>query len=222
MRQDFTFGSRFGRRLRAFGRAEAGTTLPELAIVVALMLAMVFALIDFGRLAYARVATEKALQRAVRVAAVRPPACAGVPDHISRGPVATGGTPPRYGTPCRDGATICADPGNFVCTGNAGNATAVEIWGILQPVLPGSATISDLQVRYDHDDDLGFLGGPYVPVVTVSLTGVDFTFATAFGGFAAAAAGLTGTTLPDANDTVPYPDLSVSIPGEDLASGTDG
>ena len=89
----------------------------------------------------------------------------------------------------------------------------------MQGALPVSADISNLSFSYAYDSNLGFLGGPYVPVVTVGLQNVDFEFLTPLGGLVA----LTGATAdPALAATVPFPPMSVSLPGEDLALGSNG
>lgn len=201
--------------LHTFGRNEAGTTLVEYGIVLALMILLFFALTDFGRLFYRYTASEKAIQIAARIATVRPPVCAGVPDTTARG---TSTDAPNAGTLCRSGANYCADPGTFTCAGAAGNATADEIWARIEPLLPYNSEIGDLQFTYSHDPDLGFIGGPYVPNVTVALERAEFSFVTPLAGLAAMAGSTGGGTF----GTISFPVLSTTLPGEDLALGTDG
>ncbi|MDG4647347.1 pilus assembly protein [Roseibacterium sp. SDUM158017] len=206
------------RRARSFARDESGTTLVEFAIVFVIFLVLMFALVDFGRLAYRFVVADKAMQIASRVATVRPAACPGVPDLNSRG-TSEADPPYRFGTSCRDADGICRDPGTFVCPGDATNATAVEVWTRVRPLLPADADIANLQFRYDYDRNLGFLGGPYTPIVTVELQGLDFEFIHPLGSLLA----LTGATATFADGlTIPFPTMSASLPGEDLAQGTNG
>lgn len=179
---------------RRFGRAEDGTTLVELAIVIPLFLLIFFALVDFGRMGAEYVMADKAMQMASRIAVVRPPACQGtLPPFNSRG---TSLTAPKFGTLCSAGAsgTVCAAPAAMTCIGVAGNPTVDEIWRAISPLLPAGATELNLSFRYDPDDpndpndrQLGFLGGPYVPMVTVDLVNLQFTFVTPLSGLAALA-----------------------------------
>lgn len=201
-----------------FLRDQNGATLPELAMVMPLFLLIFMGMIDFGRMAFHYVAAERAMNIASRVAAVRPPVCAGVPETHVR-PSTVSGTPPEFGTSCRAGAGICADPGTVSCSGTATSATATEIWALVQGAMPVSADVSNLSFSYAYDSNLGFLGGPYVPVVTVGLQNVDFEFLTPLGGLVA----LTGAAAdPSLAATVPFPPMSVSLPGEDLAQGSSG
>ncbi|GKY88615.1 TadE/TadG family type IV pilus assembly protein [Sinisalibacter aestuarii] len=211
-----------GHILRRFGRDEAGSTLVEYGLALALLLLITFAMIDFGRLAFHYVAAEKAVEAAARIAAVRPPACAGVPTIHRRGPVDEGAVPPRFGTSCGAGAGICFDPGAITCTAVAGNPTADEVWAVIRGTLPTDATISNVAFRYDYDAKLGFLGGPYVPVVTVQLQALDFTFVSPLSQLAALAVGGATDETDALGGTVPFPALSASLPGEDLAQGGSG
>ncbi len=205
---------RFRAPLRRFGRDESGASLVEYSLVVLLFLFLLFAIIDFGRIANAWVGANKATQIAARIAAVRPPACPGVPAMNVRGTSSA----PNFGSLCRAGAGTCADPGLFACTGTATNATAAEIYAVVVPLLPPGTRIDNLRFAYSHDTNLGFLGGPYVPMVTVELTGVDFTFVSQLGQFIRF---LTGNASNLGAD-LPVPGMSVSLPGEDLAQGTNG
>jgi Flp pilus assembly pilin Flp len=206
--------SRAGLRLRRFRREEDGANLVEFSLVVLLFLFLLFAIIDFGRLANAWVGANKATHIAARIAAVRPPVCPGVPAVNGRGSLTT----PNFGTLCRFADNTCADPGDFICPGVAGNPTADEIYAAVLPLLPPGTQIGDLRFAYTHDPNLGFLGGPYVPMVTVDLNGVDFVFVSQLGQFVRY---LTGNSSNLGNN-IAIPGMSVSLPGEDLALGTGG
>ncbi len=203
------------RAVARFRRDETGSTLVELAIVVPLFFLIFFGLLDFGRMGYRFVIAEKAMQEAARVAAVRPAACGGVPQSYASG----GNTNFPFGTDCSAGANICAAPATVTCLGNAGNPTALEVWNRMEPVLPNAATIANLRFSYAYDPNMGFLGGPYVPVVTVEIVNLDFQFATPLGGLASMATNSGSSTL---STTIPFPNFSVSLPAEDLNQGEAG
>jgi Flp pilus assembly pilin Flp len=206
------------RRLRELGKDDSGTTLVEFAIVVVIFLVVMFALVDFGRLAYRFVVADKAMQIASRVATVRPAACPGVPESYSRGG-STAEPPYRFGTSCNADSGICNNPGTISCAGDASNPTAVEVWNRIQPLMPLDANIDNLRFRYDFDENLGFLGGPYTPIVTVELQNLNFRFIHPLGSLIA----LSGATATITDGlTIPFPTMSVSLPGEDLAQGTNG
>jgi hypothetical protein len=201
-----------------FADDESGSTLVEFAIVMPLFLLILFALIDFGRMGFEYVMANKAVQVAARLAVARPPACPGVALVNTRGVVPVGSLPPYFGTNCRAGATVCADPGTVTCNGDASNPTVAEIWGVMGGVMPVGATAANLRFSYSYTSDLGFLGGPYVPMVTVETTGLSFQFATPLDGLAA----LAGSIGPGLPGSLPFPALSVSLPAEDLAQGEAG
>jgi Flp pilus assembly pilin Flp len=201
--------------LRRFLRDESGATLVEFAVVVLFFLLLLFAIIDFGRLAHTWAAAQKATQVAARIAAVRPPVCAGVPALNSRG---VAGSSISFGTLCRAGATVCANPGPAVCSGVSTNATSAEIFAQIRPLLPAGATVGNLRFTYSFDPNLGFLGGPYVPMVTVDLQGLEFVFVSNLGRMITPITGQQ-TTL---GANLPLPRMSISVPGEDLALGTAG
>ncbi|SNS44948.1 TadE/TadG family type IV pilus assembly protein [Tropicimonas sediminicola] len=206
-------------RLRAFRRDEDGATLVEFALVLALFLLILFGLIDFGRMAFHYVTAEKAMHIAARVAAVRPPACAGVPEFHLIDPDNTDTTPPDYGTRCNAGANVCLPAGTISCAGALTNSTVAEIWPIVRGTLPNDANPDALRFSYAYDPNLGFLGGPYVPVVTVELQNLQFRFISPLG----ALVGLTGATAPTGlGADIAFPAMSVSMPGEDLAHGSAG
>ena len=205
-------------RLRRFGADEGGAALVEFALVMLLFFFLFFSLIDFGRWGSSYVLAEKATQLAARTAAVRPPACAGVPERHER-PAAPGANPPRFGTSCRVAGDVCAAAATVSCGGDRGEPDGDEIWARIQPLLPPDATIGDLRFEYRFDPNLGFLGGPYTPMVTVEITPPNFQFVSPLGAMAAALGGGGGGALGAAQ---PYGGFSVSLPAEDLANGENG
>jgi len=211
--------TRLKNSICAFNQNESGTTLVEFAVVLSIFLLLFFGLIDFGRLGFHYVNAEKAMQVAARVAAVRPPVCSGIPLINARGPIPGGTLPPDFGTSCRAGANICLNVGTVTCSGVAANNTANEIWALVAGALPNDAAINNLKFSYTYDNNLGFLGGPYVPVVTVELQNLNFQFVSPLG----ALVGLAGAAAsPTLGADIPFPPMSVSLPAEDLALGENG
>ncbi|WP_253746456.1 MULTISPECIES: hypothetical protein [unclassified Ruegeria] len=104
------------------------------------------------------------------------------------------------------------------CLGDATNATASEIWDRVSPLLPPGTAISAMQFTYDFNSNLGFLGGPYTPMVTVELNLNDFQFVSPL----AALANAAGATNSIISSTAGYSNFSVSLPAEDLALGESG
>lgn len=88
----------------------------------------------------------------------------------------------------------------------------------MRPLVPPGTAIDHMQFSYSFDPNLGFLGGPYIPMVTVQFTGVDFQFVSQLGLMLQAITG-SGSNL---GTDLAMPGMSTSLPGEDLASGTEG
>ncbi len=202
--------------LSRFARKTDGTVLVELAVVMPIFLLLYFGLIDFGRLAFHVVTTEKALYNATRVAIVRSPLCPNVPTVNTRGPSTNGSAPVPFGIDCNRGSNICSNPGDITCTGSISNPTMAEIWPMIDGALPMGTTPANLQITYSYDPNLGFLGGPYVPIVTITLTDAWFTFVSPLGSILSLT-GSTAETMPE--QSLPFPPLSVSMPAEDLSGG---
>ena len=202
------------RRISGQGCDETGAVAVEFAIVVALLFFMLFMLLDFGRIAFQQVMAEKAAHLAARTAVVRPAACPLVPQIHTRG---TASSAPKFGTSCSAAADVCV-PLVFTCAGDATNATAAEIWTRVTPWLPANAVIGNLTFTYETDSDLGFLGGPFTPVVTVDINPPNLQFISPLG----ALASLAGAVSPGFGSSFNSPIFSVSLPAEDLASGDYG
>ncbi len=93
-------------------------------------------------------------------------------------------------------------------------------------------------MSYDFDERLGFLGGPYTPMVEMAVVteqdvpliadseALRFDFVTPLPGMVALVGGGASTNLTDTDSDsradIPFPDLSVSMPAEDLAQGNSG
>ena len=135
----------FVRKLSRFRLDAEGTVLVEMAIVLPIFLLLLLGLIDFGRMGGEFVMADKAMQRAVRIAAVRPAVCPALPTVNLRG--AGAGATTHYGTSCAAGANFCVNPGIVTCTASASNATAAEIWTAIAPLMPSHATVEQSQAQ---------------------------------------------------------------------------
>ena len=220
--------------LTSFVRKEDGSSVIELAFVLPLFLLLLLGLLDFGRMAYHHVASEKAVQMAARIAAVRPPACGGLPTTNGRGSYSDA-SGPRFGTNCDFAAGVCIEPAATTCTAAAAvgadaQATVTEVWDLIQFAFPTDATAdfdqTNLVFTYEFDREMNFLGGPYVPMVTVTVEELPFRFVSPLGAIAALAAdGPTADTnaLTTTTSTFKiFTDFSATLPGEDLATGSNG
>ena len=216
-----------GRMIRYRNRS-VGQSLVEFALAIWIFLLIFLGALDFGRFLFNYYHAERAMHLAARIAVVRPPACTGVPDTHE---ALSGGTTARYGTACRAG-NICENYGNapFTCTGDMDtdnvpdNATVQEIWDVIAGGLPRGSRPSNLNFTYSYDENMGFLGGPFTPEVTVELTGVRFRFLTPLGRMGEMIGASQNSTLDDFSDAdgIPFPPMGVSMPGEDLNLGTGG
>jgi hypothetical protein len=207
-----SFRSRLCSALRRFGRDTSGAALIELAVTFPLFLLILFALIDFGRMSYSYVMAEKAAQIAVRTAAVRPVAC---PTALPQTHQANAGA--RFGTYCRSGGS-CLPVATVACAGAAGNPTVDEVWARIAPLMPAGATAANLWFSYDFDPDLGFVGGPYTPMLTVEIRNATFDFVLPIGPLGALVSGGTNTFA----NQIQFPRISNSLPAEDLNVGSAG
>lgn len=214
--------------MKRFTRDTEGATIIELAIIVPILLLLVLGIFEFGRLGYHETVGHKATDLAARTAAVRPSACDGVGGQIVLPEVYNPpqNSAPRFGTLCRvpsNGGATCAPVATQSCNLQdalaVNNATAQEIWRTVAPLLPGAATPRNVEISYTFDDQLGFLGGPYTPIVTAEIVDLRFQFITPLGALAALA-GADGNN--QIANSIPFPSMSASLPAEDLGQGLGG
>lgn len=204
--------TRLRRHILRFWADCRGGALVELSIVMPLLLLMVFGLLDYGRLYWNEVAAQKAAAVAARIAAVRPPVCENVPTVIG-----AASSDIDAGALCRISGN-CSATSAVTCRLNAvTNTTATEIWNRIRPLMPPNATRANVQLTYSNNSNIGFVGGPYSPIVTVDLVNMEFRFVSPLGSLAALAAG--DSKYESKPWTIPLPSMSTSLPGEDMASG---
>jgi hypothetical protein len=199
------------RLLNILLRDERGGPLAEFALVIGLLFVVGIFVFEISRFFMQAAMAEYATHLAVRIAAVRPPVCGGVPEFNER----ADGSTARFGTMCSDPLAPCAAVSTQTCTGVAGDQVVDEIFGTIQPLLPTGATPANLQFQYEPTN-LGFLGGPYVPMTSVSLQNLQHQFILPLGQLFAPWGGAGGT------GAVPLGPLTAAMPGEDLNVGTGG
>ena len=201
------------RLLNVLLRDERGGPLAEFALVIGLLFVVGIFVFEVSRFFMQAAMAEYATHLAVRIAAVRPPVCSGVPDVNERASSSTA----RFGTMCADPSQPCAVPAEpQTCTGMDGDPVVVnEIFATIQPLLPTGATPDNLQFQYESTG-LGFLGGPYVPMTSVSLQNLQHEFILPLGQLFAPWGGAGGS------GAVPLGPLTATMPGEDLNVGTGG
>ena len=202
-------------RTKDYLRKEEGAILVEFAVVLPLFLVLLFSVIDFGQIYLRWILAEKATHVASRLAVVRPPICAGLPTFNDR----TAGLPQvlPFGTSCGTVPGLCVDPGTITCTGDtAVGDTLDDILDVIGGFLPASVEPANIRMTYSFAD-LGFLGGPYVPLVTIELVGdIDVPFITPLGPLLQAFYGGNGLDDPS------MPSMRATLPAEDLSEGGPG
>ncbi|MDU8946029.1 TadE/TadG family type IV pilus assembly protein [Ovoidimarina sediminis] len=215
-------------RANRFAQEEDGTTLVEFALAIIIFLLLFLGSLDFGRFLLHYYHAERAMHIATRIAVVRPAVCPIPPDHFARAPDVSLPTP-QFGTNCSDPSSPCRVEPPVTCTAGTidpkslGYQTAQEIWDIVGAAFPPGTQIDDIEFTYAYDSNLGFLGGPYTPQVTVELTGARFRFLTPLGRFSQLVGATPNTTLDGFSDEgFAFPVMGVTMPGEDLNLGTGG
>ena len=199
-----------------FRRNEAGSILVEFAAVLPLFLILLFAILDFGQIYLRWLLAEKATHLATRIAVVRPPLCPGVPTFNDRAAGAPKERP--FGTSCGLLANLCADPGIITCSGaEADSDDFDDVFGNVGVLLPTTVQPENIRFTYSFGN-LGFLGGPYVPLVSVELQGdIEVPFITPLGPllqtFYGGGAGLANPSMPPMRATLPAEDLVEGGPG---------
>lgn len=205
---------RIWSQIKRFKRDETGATLVEFAMVMPVFLLLFFGLIDFSRVGFSYVMAGKATERAVRQAVVRAPLCVGVPETNLRG--SNGDPSLRFGNSCNIASDLCQFTATVSCSLDITTPGGADIWAEVASMMPSNAAPENLQVSYQYDSDLGFLGGPYTPIVTVEIQNLNFEFVTPLGALVTLA-GVSGTqTL---GDDYAFPSMSASLPAEALFDG---
>ena len=199
------------RNIERLSQDDDGATLVEFGIVMGLLLFLVFGLIDFSRLGFSYVMAQKATERAVRQAVVMSPVCAGLPTTNLRGILSGTTTDLKFGASCSIDDTLCEDGGTVSCT--ATSDAARVIWDNIAPLMPSNSDPSNLEFTYRFDPKLGFLGGPYTPLVTVEIINLDFEFVTPLGALAALAG---ASNASEVGNDFQFPSMSTSLPSEAL------
>jgi hypothetical protein len=194
--------------IRRLLRDQRGGSLVEYAFAIPMALALLLAVFDFGHIYLRWILAEKATHHAARIAAVRPPICPGVPEINER---ADPNGAERFGAPCAGG--ICVNPGAIACDGAGGDPTVDELFADIAPMLPGNPTPANLRFTYDFSG-IGFLGGPYVPQVSVELQNLTVPYLTPFAQLFRLYGAGGGAFGP-----LTMPPMRASMPGEDLNQG---
>jgi Flp pilus assembly protein TadG len=181
-----------------FLRSNQGSTTVEFVVIFLGFISIIFFVVEVAIHMFFMASLEKAAQAGARAAVVSPPVAAGVPLTITK---TTAGI---YGQKCSQTPSPCVPITTASCTGATCSAT--EFTRILNHMrgFNGRVQANNVTVTYS-DAGIGFAGGPTVPMVTVTVSGVPFQ------------TGILGLLLGDASGLATLPERSASMTGEDLA-----
>lgn len=179
--------------------SEQGVVSIEFVLVIFAILATVFFVIEVTLYLFFSASVHKAAQSGARALAVSAPVVDSFPIENERS--ANG----VFGVDCADQTSPCIAFTQISCTGNACNSDFTRIFNHMSrfngQILPQHVTVSY------GPTGLGFAGGPTIPLVTVTVTGVPFR------------AGFTGLLLNSVGIIPTLPTHIVSTTGEDLSNG---
>ena len=199
------------RRIRSFLADRSGAATVEYVVLFLPLVALVFTSFQISLAYHFALTSQKAVENGARFAAVRDPAVVGMPEEYGIGTVG--------GDACSNpGACTLADPGPWVCEGadlNSGSCDIAAFDAIYQEIASLAYLLQpeDVVIRY-RNAGLGYAGGPFVPIIEVSILEKPFFLqfffeATAFGG-SAEAARPGAESLPAVTATAIAEDMSTS------------
>jgi hypothetical protein len=191
---------------RGLKSCERGAATVEFVVVFPVFLILFFLAIEVGSAFFWWKTAEKATQLGARLAIVRDVAATGLP---ARNAKRTGAL---FGLACAAASNPCDfdNQSTWICNaGGAGcNSAAFQnIMSEMRRIFGQAISDGNLTVTYNYVG-LGYAGGPFVPSVTVTLSGVPF------GMFIGFLSGLAGA----GNSLLVLPDISATLTGEDLSS----
>ncbi len=183
-----------------FFNNERGSSSVEFVLVIFAILATVFFVLEVTLYLFFSASLNKAAQAGLRAAIVSTPVTPGLPERNQR--TETG----LFGIDCSDASTPCVPFTDVSCTGSG--CTAAEFNRIYAHMngFAGQLEPDHITISYEWVG-LGFAGGPTVPLVRVTVSGVPFQ------------TGVVGLLLTNAGVLATLPTHSVSMTGEDLDRG---
>jgi hypothetical protein len=193
----------FWRRLRSCQR---GAATVEFVVVAPVFLILFFLVLEVAGAFFWWKTAEKATQLGARIAIVRDVAVTGLP---TRNPKRDGAL---FGLACADASNPCDfdNQSTWICSGGGSGCNSTAFQSIMlemQRIFGQAITDDNLTITYNYIG-LGYAGGPFIPSVTVTLTGVRF------GLFMGLLSGLAGA----GDSLLVLPDISATLTGEDLSS----
>ena len=186
------------RRLLADG---TGASAAEFGLVLPLLIAVLFGVIDAGRYMWDINRAEKGAQMGVRMAIVTDPVSSAInADYVGKcSPVLNAGDP--IPSTCFSTITCSKTGASATCTTGTANTTAFDrVVTRIRAFAPAVAA-NQVQIIYSPSG-LGYAGNPsgpdLAPVVTVRLSGVNFAPITLFR--------LKTITLPEVRSSLTFED----------------
>jgi hypothetical protein len=183
-------------RQRWIADTDGSTTIEFVTIFLALI-AVIFFVLEMTLYMFFMATLEKAAQAGVRTAVVSTPVAAGIP--VRNGKVSAG----IFGISCSHGSAPCVDYGTVTCTGTAcASGDFDRIFDHIKSI-SGQVEPDNITIRY-RNVGLGYAGGPVIPLVSLSISGVQYQ------------TGIFGLLLTNAGVLDTLPSRSASMTGEDL------
>lgn len=190
------------RRAAAYLRGEDGSSSVEFVVVIFAILATVFFVLEVTLYLFFSAALNKSAQAGLRAAVVSTPLAAGVPATNAK----AAGNGNIFGQDCTLAGAPCVPFATVECAGPACTATEFDrIFAHMQG-FSGQLEPDNVTIKYEWVG-LGFAGGPTVPLVTVTVSGVPYR------------TGVIGLLLTSTDVVATLPTHSVSMTGEDLNRG---
>lgn len=185
--------------LMRYLKRDDGSSTVEFVVIIVAVLFTVFFVLEVTLYLFFSASLNKAAQAGLRAAVVSNPVAAGLPAINARHENGI------FGQSCSN-ANTCVPLPTVTCTGGA--CTAVEFDRIYAHMQGFSGQIQPEHVTITYEDTgLGFAGGPSIPLVTVTVSGVPFR------------TGIVGLLLTNAGVLSALPTHSVSMTGEDMNRG---
>ncbi len=190
---------------RRLSSCQRGAATVEFVVVAPVFLILFLLVIEVASAFFWWKTAEKATQLGARIAIVRDVAVTGLP---ARNPKRDGAL---FGLACAAASNPCDfdNQSTWICAGGDGTCNPVAFQNIMlemQRIFGQAINDSNLTIAYKYIA-LGYAGGPLIPSVTVTLSGVRFGL---FMGFLSGLAG--------AGDALLFlPDISATLTGEDLS-----
>lgn len=191
--------------------SEGGNATVGFVVIAPAFLLLFFLVIEVAGAFFWWKTAEKATQLGARMAIVRDPVATGVPPINER---SDGGV---FGLACGHSSNPCNldDQDVWVCEGGGAGCDPAAFQLVvaeMRRVFGGAFQDENVRITYSYVE-LGFAGGPFIPAVTVTLSGVPF------GLFLGILSGLGGD---GARALATLPDISTTLTAEDLTTAGAG